>query len=133
MSRQEDDLLKRQALLFAKRHIITHRGAVKIGVKEETVERDFAMNVSTSGVESRLLDLARWVSFPPPPVAPGARPTVDEPQRYYLRKVELARAHIYFKDSPDQGSIVSICGSAYEDMARLVAEAENGSWKAGSV
>lgn len=52
----------------------------------------------------------------------------DRPVRVYK-----TRAYTYFKDDPEEHSVVSICGSAYEDMAQLVANAEKGSWKAASV
>jgi hypothetical protein len=47
--------------------------------------------------------------------------------------VYKTRAYTYFKDDPQERSVVSICGSAYEDMTQLVANAEKGSWKAASV
>ena len=59
MSRQEDDLLKRHALLLEKRHIVVHRGTVKTGVKEEVTE--WAVNVSTYGT-SAYFDPAFFVS-----------------------------------------------------------------------
>ena len=49
-------------------------------------------------------------------------------------RLHETRAYTYFKDDPKKRSIVSICGSAYEDMAQLVArQAEKGNWKAAPV
>jgi len=144
MSRQEDDLLKRHALLLEKRHIVVHRGTVKTGVKEEVTE--WAVNVSTYGVSTYSTalygsysagkpgDSVQAGSIPAQPVAAWAGPVVkDEPPPTLPdRTVRLheTRAYTYFKDDPEERSVVSICGSAYKDMAQLVANAEKGSWKA---
>ena len=146
MSRQEDDLLKRHALLLEKRHVVVHRGTVKTGVKEEVTE--WPVNVSTSGTSTYLsgfLDFfavksQSWAtqagSIPAPPAAAGATSVAKEVPPTPLDRTMMlheTKAYTYFKDDPEQRSIVSICGSAYEDMAQLVANAERGSWKAASV
>jgi hypothetical protein len=120
MSRQEDDLLKRHALLLEKRHVIAHRGIVQTGIGEETVERDFAVNVSSAGLTALIGDIVHESSTDSIPPHPGYLPV----------KIREKRAHTCFKDDPEERSIVSICSSAYRDMAQLVANAEKGSWKA---
>ena len=148
MSRQEDGLLKRHALLLEKRHIVVHRGTVKTGVEEEYTE--WPVNVSTSGT-SAYFDPAFFVSsffavkskspttqagsIPSPPAAAGATRVIKEAPPTPLDRTMMlheTRAYTYFKDDPEKRSTVSICGGAYEDMARLVADAEKGSWKAAS-
>lgn len=144
MSRQEDDLLKRHALLLEKRHIVVHRGTVKTGVKEEVTE--WAVNVSTYGVSTYSTalygsysagkpgDPVQAGSIPASPAAAGATRFVKDefPSTLPDRSMRLheTRAYTYFKDDPEERSVVSICGGAYEDMGQLVANAEKGSWKA---
>jgi len=146
MDRQEDGLLKRHASLREKRYMVAHRGTVKTGVKEEVTE--WAVNVSTYGVSTYSTalyssysagkpgDSVQAGSIPAQPAAAWAgRVVKDEPPPTLPdRTVRLhkTRAYTYFKDDPEELSIVSICSSAYEDMAQLVTNAEKGSWKAAS-
>ena len=147
MDRQEDGLLKRHASLREKRYVVAHRGTVKTGVKEEVTE--WAVNVSTYGVSTYSAalygsysagkpgDSVQAGSIPVQPTAAWAgRIIKDEPPATLPDRpvrVYKTRAYTYFKDDPQERSVVSICGSAYEDMAQLVANAEKGSWKAASV
>lgn len=156
MNRQEDELLKRHSLLLEKRHIVVHRGTVKTGVKEDLTE--WAVNVSASGSSTYgvstygtgvYLDPASLVSslsrsqpltiqagsIPEPPAAAEAPrvggKTTPTPLVRSVR-IHESRAYTFFKDDPEERSIVSICGSAYENMARFLDDAEKGSWKTTS-
>lgn len=142
MSRHEDDLLKRHALLLQKRHVVVHRGTVKTEVKEEVTER--AVNISSHIDETTAFYAAALAAYgerqagsiPPPPGAAGAVKVVKDTSPILLDRamaLHESKAYTYFKDDPEKRSIVSICGSAYEDMAKLVANAEKGSWKAASL
>lgn len=121
MSRQEDDLLKRHALLLEKRHVIAHRGTIKTGVKEETIER--LVNVSRYGTST----YSDSVYFSPSFFAVKGEPPPTS--SWGPVKLHETKAYAYFKGDPEERSIVSICSSAYEDMAQLVTSAEKESWK----
>ena len=136
MSRQEDDLLKRHALLLEKRHIVVHRGTVKTGVKEEVTE--WAVNISSYGTSAyfdpdillSIVFCCKSVYCNPSGIYPSAacsrwgnacRQRGSPAPLDRTARLRETRAYTYFKDDPEKRSVLSICGSAYEDMAQLVA------------
>lgn len=121
------DLQKNHDILFESRHVVIHRGSVSIGAK--ITEVAYGMSVSPA-IYVVAPSPTQAGSIPPAaatPVVQQAHTTPQQPEA--VTKYSTFRNLFYFNDDPKGRRVIDVCSQAYEDMEKLLVDAEKEVWK----